>query len=68
MLKYFSVLLGKIANGYVEVVGDCLLEEVKSPFENYGQLADGPTRRVDWLPLSMTRSSNSEIVFTRRKF
>ena len=30
MLKYFSVLLGKIANGYVEVVGDCLLEEVVS--------------------------------------
>ena len=45
MLKYFSVLLGKIANGYVEVVGDYLLEEVKAPFENYGQLADGPTRR-----------------------
>lgn len=34
MLKYFSVLLGKIANGYVEVVGDCLLEEVKSPFDD----------------------------------
>lgn len=26
MLKYFSVLLGKIANEYVEVLGDCLLE------------------------------------------
>lgn len=34
MFKYFSVLLGKIANGYVEVVGDCLLEEVKSPFDD----------------------------------
>lgn len=34
MLKYFSVLLGKIANGYVEVWGDCLLEGVKSPFDD----------------------------------
>ena len=34
MLKYFSVLLGKIANGFVEDVGDCLLEEEKSPFDD----------------------------------
>lgn len=34
MLKYFSVLLGKIVNGYVEVLGDCLFEGVKFFFDD----------------------------------